>query len=128
MNADSGKTQTEICIDFQRKKRKVTRFGFVSIPLLLVVFGIFGLGIGPLPRPWILATGIVVLVIVGILGNLDWSCPACGKFFRKTGIGIRFCPFCGVTLIEGAERYRPSGGGETGAEHAGVGKPDPVSS
>lgn len=119
MTPESEKTQAEICREFESKKRKVTRFGwFFFIPLFLMVVGGSGLGIGPLPGPWILGIGIMILLIAAVLGNLDWSCPACGKLFRKAGQRIRFCPYCGVTLLDGAERYRVSDGSETGAEHA----------
>ena len=76
----------------------------------------------------IIGMGITVLAVLIIIWNAGWACPACGRLFRKVGLRIRFCPHCGVALVDGANRYDPISHAENRAEQVGDGKPDPSES
>ena len=70
----------------------------LSLFLMLAAVGVLGLGGW---RYWILAGGGAVLFATLVAAKLDWSCPACGRLFRKGSFFARFCPLCGVRLVEG---------------------------
>ena len=104
MPTEPNITQIEVFDQFELKKRRVARLGFVVLPLFFVTGISFLLGVGGKAMPWILGAVLLGIILILLFGNIDWSCPACGKLFRKTGLRIKFCPHCGVALIAGAVR------------------------
>lgn len=97
----SPASPSEFPREFARKRRRLLLFALVilSLFLVLVVVGVLGLGGGW--RFWILAGGGVLLFATLVAAKLDWACPSCGRLFRKGSYFARFCPRCGVRLLDG---------------------------
>jgi len=119
MPTDPKITQIEVFDQFALKKRRVTRIGFVVLPIFVALAVSFLLEIEGTAMAWIIGVGFFGLLLTLVFGNIDWSCPACGKLFRKSGTRIRFCPHCGVALVAGAVREEPQLETKTPAEHDG---------
>lgn len=116
MATESEKTKEVIFREFAEKKRKVRKFGYVFL-LSSAAFGVAYVFASDSPfRPWVLGVGMGVFLVIMVIWNLDWSCPACGKLFRKSGLRIRFCPHCGVQLVDNSVRYQPTEAKQTRAQ------------
>lgn len=110
--------QTQVYEDFLLKRKRMKKASWIIF--LSAVFVITTLALTPWEENnlhWLVIPGAIVLIIFGIVANLDWSCPACGKMFRKISASrIRFCPYCGITLVEGACSLELSPGDSMGED------------
>ncbi|HRQ88297.1 MAG TPA: hypothetical protein PLA50_05830 [Bacteroidia bacterium] len=102
MGTELKKTQIEVHAEFELRRRRMKRCGYIVSPLafaiiMLLLFSNEG-------TLWIyLWVGFIAMVVLlRLSGMVDWSCPACREPFRKAGLGIRFCPYCGVSLVDEA--------------------------
>ena len=47
-----------------------------------------------------LVTVVPAFMYFVVWSNKNWSCPACNSLFHKADHRIRFCPYCGIPLVE----------------------------
>ncbi len=109
MKIESEKTQQEVFEEFHRKVTTMKRLGLGILISFLTFIVICRVVFDRDTREYIFPVGVVALIlltVVILLSNFEWSCPACGKLFRKAGFQIKFCHHCGVALVEGAERMK----------------------
>ena len=98
MIENRSKSDGEIYAEFAAKVRRLKIWTAVGVLLFaaIVLALIADWGWNQL---YLIVPFALIAMIAVVFANSDWSCPKCGKWFRKAGQRIRFCPYCGVALV-----------------------------
>ncbi len=96
-------SQQEVFDEFRRRTVKLRYVA--AVVYLLSIGGIFVVMKFQHGALWVaVIVSFGVLIIGASFGHKIWSCPVCcGKFGKMNR--IKFCPHCGVMLVEGAVRH-----------------------